>query len=198
MSNDPGLDVALNRVSTASASAAPLHMPHGLGHFGSANVVCARAQAPISQQLSQARRPFGPVPRTHGRSTTGAHTRTRVCKFPDVRPEQAWTCSGCARSPPRPRGHHEHRQVRRMPAGGNAHASRSVGRPPTRTAPREARVPAADDDPTAGMRGSGVEGGGRGGAAPASSPPRLSRRSSGCPRTRRSRSLTTAAPPVPL
>ena len=40
------------------------------------------------------------------------HTREQgVCKYPFDEPEQEWTCPGCSRTPPRPRGHEDHTDI---------------------------------------------------------------------------------------
>ena len=44
--------------------------------------------------------------------TRREHSRIRgECKFPDVEPETEWSCPGCTRTPPRPRGHESHTDV---------------------------------------------------------------------------------------
>ena len=50
-----------------------------------------------------------PACRGNMAETRREHTRIpNECKWPLVEPEPEWTCPGCARSPPRPRGHEDH------------------------------------------------------------------------------------------
>ena len=79
--------------------------------------------------------------------TRREHSRIRgECKYPDVTPEQEWTCPGCARDPPRPKGHASHTEeegcrwhnVRARMAMSRNRAARSGMHP------REARIPESE------------------------------------------------------
>ena len=107
--------------------------------------------------------PGEPVPERKWRNCPGCrgrmartrreHTRIRgECKFPDIAPEPEWTCPGCARNPPRDRGHADHNEVPgqcRWAAIGHRASSRRTRH---EKHPREGRIPAAHD-PNADLRG---------------------------------------------
>ena len=76
--------------------------------------------------------------------TRREHSRIRgECKYPDVTPEQEWTCPGCVRDPPRPRGHASHTESdgcrwQNVPARMSMQRNRAAR---SGMHPREARIP---------------------------------------------------------
>ena len=82
--------------------------------------------------------------RRHLARTHRSHNRQPgVCKYPDAEPEPEWTCPGCSRTPPRPRGHPDHTDV--VGECRWAIAPQRRGHARMGAHPREARRPAASD-----------------------------------------------------